>query len=247
MKTLEQVIEKKFQQKQDRDRRLESERELVKNKHLKGELVKHLIMEKVENLSQGQWFYSVIYYGDWDNDGYLREWDDRKGLYHQHYMKGVHRRTRNILREHFSRNICLFFTMERHESSYERIEEGPHLQYGDEKKGKYHTNILIGPITDQQIEEPKSKLKKLWDTPGRLGIPISHHPYDDLTDLKIDLINSCMRLHPDVNRYSHSVVTSVLESPQDLLNTGHYSLKDITRKGLDFMEVLDDENSDIQH
>ena len=128
--------------------------------------------------------------------------------------------------------------MERHKSKSERIEVGKYLQYGDEKKGKYHTNLLIGPITDQQIEEPKSKLGRLIDTLG-------HHPYDDPTDLKTDLINSCLRLHPDVNRYSHSVKTSVLRSPQDILNTGHYSLKDITKKGLDFMEVLDPDNSDI--
>ena len=215
------------------------------DKQLEGELIKHLIMKKVQELSQEEWFYSVIHYGDWDNDGNRREWNEMKGLYHHHYMKGVHRRHRNILREHFSRNICLFFTMERHKSKLERIEVGKYLQYGDEREGKYHTNLLIGPITDQQIEEPKSKLKRLWNTPGTLGIPISHHPYNDLTDLKIDLINSCLRLHPDVNRYSHSVKTSVLRRPQDLLNTGHYSLKDITRKGLDFMEVLDTDNSDI--
>jgi hypothetical protein len=215
------------------------------DKQLEGELIKHLIVNKVQEHSQGQWFYSVIHYGDWDNGGNIREWDERKGLYHQHYMKGVHRRHKNILREHFSRRVCLVFTLERHKSKKERIEIGEYLQYGDEKKGKYHTNLLIGPITDQQIDKPKSKLKNLWDTPGKLGIPISNHPYDDPTDLKIDLINSCLRLHPDVNRYSHSVKTQVLRSPQDLLKTGHYSLKDITSKGLDFMEVLDPDNSDI--
>ena len=215
------------------------------DKQLEGELIKHLIVQKVQEPSQGQWFYSVIYYGDWDNNGNRRDWDEMKGLYHHHYMKGVHRRHRNILREHFSRNIYLFFTMERHKSKSERIEVGKYIQYGDEMKGKYHTNLLIGPITDQQIDKPKSKLRRLWDTPGTLGIPISNHPYDEPTDLKIDLINSCLRLHPDVNRYSHSVKTSVLRSPQDIVNTGHYSLKDITKKGLDFMEVLDPDNSDI--
>ena len=208
------------------------------DKQLEGELIKHLITQKVQELSQGQWFYSVIHYGDWDNDGNRREWDEMKGLYHSHYMKGVHKRHRNILREHFSRNICLVFTLERHKSKKERIEVGKYLQYGDERNGKYHTNLLIGPITDQLIEEPKSKLKRVLNT-------LSHHPYNDLTDLKIDLINSCLRLHPDVNKYGHSVKTQVLTRPQDLLNTGHYSLKDITKKGLDFMEVLDTENSDI--
>ena len=208
------------------------------DKQVEGELIKHLITQKIQELSQGKWFYSVIHYGDWDNDGNRREWDEMKGLYHHHYMKGVHRRHRNILREHFSRNVCLVFTLERHKSKKERIEVGKYLQYGDERNGKYHSNLLIGPITDQLIEEPKSKLKRVLNT-------LSHHPYNDLTDLKIDLINSCIRLHPDVNRYTHSVVTQVLRRPQDLLNTGHYSLKDITKKGLDFMEVLDPDNSDI--
>ena len=227
-------------------------------KRLEGQLIQNLIVQKMENLSQGQWFYSVIHYGDWDNDGNLREWDERVCLYRKQHMEGVHRRLRRNLREHFSNNISLFFTLERHQGTKERIKvcggrtkDGKHkkyLQYGDERKGKYHTNLLLGPITDNQIEEPKSKLKRLWDTPGRLGIPISHHPYDeDLIDLKIDLINSCLRLHPDVNRYTPSVKTQVLEGPDDLFRTGHYSLKDITNKGLDFMEVLDTENSDLHN
>lgn len=217
------------------------------DKKTEGERIQDLIVQNIENLSQGQWFYSVIHYGDWDNSGNLRDWDYRKGLYHQHYMKGIHRRLRRSLREHFGNNISLFFTFERHKSKLEKIEVGEYVQYGDEKKGKYHTNIVIGPITDLQIEEPKSKLKRLWETPGRMGIPICHLPYDDLTDLKIDLINSCLRLHPDVNRYTPSVKTSVLEEPEDLFRTSFYSLKDITKKRLDFMEVFDPENSDINN
>jgi len=68
-----------------------------------------------------------------------------------------------------------------------------------------------------------------------------------LIDLKIDLINSCLRKVPWVNRYTPSVKTQVLETPEDLWNTGHYSLKDIHRQSIDFMEVLDWENSDIEH
>ena len=215
------------------------------DRKIEGELIKEVIIEKMDNLSHGQWFYSVIHYGDYGNDGLIRDWDDRRWLYNLEHMRHVHHRHRNSLREHFGRQICLFFTMERHKSSYERIEEGLYVQYGDEKKGKYHTNLIIGPITDQQIEEPKSKLKRLWDTPGRIGVPISSNYYDDVTDLKIDLINSCLRLHPDVNRYDPSVKTQVLEGIDDLDFVKHYSLKDVTRKDLDFMEVLDTDNSDI--
>ena len=177
----------------------------------------------------------------------LLDWEERKWMYNKEEVRRVHRYLRRLLREHF-RVECLYFTMERHQSSLERIEEGPHLQYGDERKGKYHTNILISPISDNLLEEPHSKLSKLWNEPGRMGIPIHSLQYDeDLIDLKIDLINSCLRKCPWINRYGPSVKTQVLDSPDDLWNVGHYSLKDITQLGIDFIDVLDWDNSDIEH
>jgi len=217
------------------------------DKQLEGELVKNLIVQNIQQLSRDEWFYSVIHYGNYGDDGVLLDWEKRRWMYHKEEVKRVHRYLRRLLREHF-RVECLYFTLERHQSSYERIEEGPHLQYGDEKKGKYHTNILISPISDDLLENPHSKLSKLWDEPGRMGVPIHSLQYnEDLIDLKIDLINSCLRKCPWVNKFRPSVRTQVLKTPEDLWNVGHYSLKDITRKGLDFMEVLDWENSDIEH
>jgi len=216
-------------------------------KQLEGELVKNLIVQNIQELSGDQWFYSVIHYGDYGNDGILLDWEERKWMYNKEEVRRIHRYIRRLLREHFKVE-CLYFTLERHQSSYERIEEGPYLQYGDERKGKYHSNILISPISDDLLENPHSKLSKLWDEPGRMGIPIHSLQYnEDLIDLKIDLINSCLRKCPWVNRYTPSVKTQVLETPDDLWNVGHYSLKDITQLGLDFMDVLDWENSDIEH
>lgn len=216
-------------------------------KQLEREVVKDLIVQNIQEVSGGEWFYSVIHYGNYGNDGVLLDWEERKWMYNKEEVRRVHRYLRRLLREHF-RVECLYFTMERHQSSLERIEEGPHLQYGDERKGKYHTNILISPISDNLLEEPHSKLSKLWNEPGRMGIPIHSLQYDeDLIDLKIDLINSCLRKCPWVNRYGPSVKTQVLDSPDDLWNVGHYSLKDITLLGIDFMDVLDWDNSDIEH
>ena len=216
-------------------------------KQLEREVVKDLIVQNIQKVSGGEWFYSVIHYGNYGNDGVLLDWEERKWMYNKEEARRVHRYLRRLLREHF-RVECLYFTMERHQSSLERIEEGPHLQYGDERKGKYHTNILISPISDNLLEEPHSKLSKLWNEPGRMGIPIHSLQYDeDLIDLKIDLINSCLRKCPWVNRFGPSVKTQVLDSPDDLWNVGHYSLKDITQLGIDFMDVLDWDNSDIEH
>ena len=217
------------------------------DKQLEGELIRELIVQNIKEISGSQWFYSVIHYGNYGNDGVLLDWEERKWMYNKEEVRRVHRYIRRLLREHFKVE-CLYFTLERHQSSLERIEEGPHLQYGDEKKGKYHSNILISPISDDLLENPHSKLSRLWDEPGRMGIPIHSLQYnEDLIDLKIDLINTCLRKCPWVNRYTPSVKTQVLESLDDLYNTGHYTLKDITRKGLDFMDVLDTQNSDIQH
>ena len=216
-------------------------------KQLEGELVKNLIVQNIQEVSSDKWFYSVIHYGNYGNDGVLLDWEERRWMYNKEEVRRVHRYLRRLLREHFKVD-CLYFTMERHQSSLERIEEGPHLQYGDERKGKYHTNILISPISDNLLEEPHSKLSKLWNEPGRMGIPIHSLQYDeDLIDLKIDLINSCLRKCPWVNRYGPSVKTQVLDSPDDLWNVSHYSLKDITQLGIDFIDVLDWDNSDIEH
>ena len=217
------------------------------DKQLEGELVKNLIVQNIQELCSDQWFYSVIHYGNYGNDGVLLDWEERRWMYNKEEVRKVHRYLKRLLKEHFKVE-CIYFTLERHQSSLEKIEEGPHLQYGDERKGKYHSNILISPISDDLLENPHSKLSKLWDEPGRMGIPIHSLQYnEDLIDLKIDLINSCLRKCPWVNRYTPSVKTQVLGTPEDLWNVGHYSLKDITQLGMDFMEVLDWENSDIEH
>ncbi len=217
------------------------------DKQLEGEAVKTLIVKNMQEVNGQKWFYSAIHYGNYGDDGVLLDWEERRWMYNKEEVRKVHRYLKRLLREHFKVE-CLYFTLERHQSSLEKIEEGPHLQYGDERKGKYHTNILISPISDDLLKNPHSKLSKLWKEPGRNKIPIHSLQYnEDLIDLKIDLINSCLRKCPWVNRYKPSVKTQVLETPEALWNAGHYSLKDITQIGMDFLEVLDWDNSDIEH
>tara|TARA_B100000902_G_C27213001_1_gene865455 strand:- start:490 stop:1158 length:669 start_codon:yes stop_codon:yes gene_type:complete len=218
------------------------------NKKLEEQLIQNLIVQNIQEVSSSQWFYSVIHYGDYGNDGIRKEWEEMRWMYNKTHMTyKVHPFLKRLLKEHF-KNECIYFTLERHQGNQEKIEDGPHLQYGDTREGKYHTNILISPISDNLIENPHSKLSRLWEEPGRMGLPIHSLQYgEDLIDLKIDLINSCLRKCPWVNRYTPSVKTQVLEDVEDLFNTGHYTLKDISRKGLDFMDVLDTHNSDIQH
>ncbi len=203
--------------------------------------IKNSIVQNIQEVSGGQWIYSVIHYGNYGNDGLKKDWETMRWMYNKNHMvSSVHPYLKRLLREHFKIKY-LYFTLERHQSALERIEEGPNLQYGDEKKGKYHTNILISPISDDLIRTPHSKLSRLFNE-----LP-SRSYGENLVDLKIDLINSCIRKCPWVNRYTPSVKTQVLNSIKDLTRVGHYSLKDITSKGLDFMDVLDPYNSDTKH
>ena len=97
-------------------------------KQLEGELVKNLIAQNIQELSGDQWFYSVIHYGDYGNDGILLDWEERKWMYNKEEVRRIHRYIRRLLREHFMVKY-LYFTLERHQSSLERIEEGSNLQY----------------------------------------------------------------------------------------------------------------------
>jgi hypothetical protein len=85
--------------------------------------------------------------------------------------------------------------------------------------------------------------------PSNRGIPIKSVRYqdDDLTSLKTDLINACLRQAEWVNRYSYTLETKPLDTPDDLWRTGHYCLKTYSHKtGLDFLEVIDWDNSDLK-
>ncbi len=123
--------------------------------------IKNSIVQNIQEVSGGQWIYSVIHYGNYGNDGLKKDWETMRWMYNKNHMvSSVHPYLKRLLREHFKIKY-LYFTPERHQSSLERIEEGPNLQYGDEKKGKYHTNILISPISDDLIRTPHSKLSRL--------------------------------------------------------------------------------------
>lgn len=215
------------------------------NQWEENKIIKKLILQKLQENQSGQWFYCVLHYSNWGDDGNLLEWDRRKWFYNENYIRENHRRIRRTLREHLGRNIFQYFTLERHQGRYEKVKVGPHIQNGDFLKGKYHTNLLIGPIPDQKIENPKTKLKKLFHTSSSGGKPISQTKYKSSSELKIDLLNSIIRLHPDISKYGPSVHTQSVKGKYGNQNVGHYSMKDIFKKGLDFTEVLDWNNSDI--
>ena len=117
--------------------------------------------------------------------------------------------------------------MERHEGSNEEIRVGKHLQHGDKREGKFHLNILLPHISEELLKRPHSKLTRLYGIPGEIP-----------SDKKVELINRCFLKHPWIKRWGPSIKTQILHTTYDQAGTCHYSLKDITQKGYDFMDVM---------
>jgi hypothetical protein len=194
---------------------------------LENELIKHLLVQNIQESSGGLGSYSVIHFSDYDNYGSLLPWDERKWFYNRNEVSKTNRYLKRVLKEHLKINYTCF-TLERHKGSYEEIREGKHLQYGDERKGKYHINILLPPISEELLKKPHSKLSRLYGAPGEIPL-----------EQKVEIINRCFLKHPWIKKWRPSIQTQLLQTTSDQENTLHYSLKDITKKGLDFMEVLD--------
>jgi hypothetical protein len=195
-------------------------------KQLENELIKNLLVQNSLETSGGLGFYSVLHFSDYDNYGSLLPWDERKRFYNKTEVEGTIRFIERVLKEHLKIKRPII-TMERHKGSYEEIRVGKYLQYGDERKGKYHLNILLPHISEELLKRPHSKLTRLYGTPGEIP-----------SDQKVELINRCFQKHPWVKKWGPSIKTQLLHTTSDQEDTLHYSLKDITKKGSDFMDVM---------
>lgn len=196
------------------------------DKQLENELIKHLLVEHSLKTSGGLGFFSVLHFSDYDDYGSLLPWDERRRFYNKTEVDGTIRFIKRVLREHLKINSPII-TRERHKGSYEEIRVGKHLQYGDKRKGKYHLNVLLPHISEELLKKPHSKLTRLYGAPGEIP-----------SDKKIELINRCFLKHPWIKKWEPSIKTQPLHTTSDQENTCDYSLKDITKKGYDFMDVM---------
>ena len=67
------------------------------NQWEENKIIKKLILQKLQENQSGQWFYCVLHYSNWGDDGNLLEWDRRKWFYNENYIRENHRRIRRTL------------------------------------------------------------------------------------------------------------------------------------------------------
>jgi len=197
-----------------------------------------IIKNNIFNLIQGgtdyPYYYSVVQFGFYDNDGFKLFYDEIKKYWDKTQVETTCVLIYNMLKEALNINEIWMF-IERHKPLCD--------EYGDViREGRFHLNIITSSIQDKDIEEPNRKCRRLLLEDGKIkGVPIKDCVYDeDLEDLKIDLFNACVRKADWVNKYKHSIKTQILYEPTDLENTVFYCLKDYDGKKCDTKENLID-------
>jgi hypothetical protein len=197
----------------------------------------------VKQVSEGEdypYLYSVIYFGFYDDNGLKLPPSIIRQFWDKEEVNKTCRIIYNSLKETFTVDGVWMFK-ERHADLLD--ENGEVL-----KKGKFHLNIITSNIKDRFIEEPNRKIRRLLNDNGRMNIPIKDLQYTDIDELKIELVNACIkRAAKWVNRFQYSIKTQLLLEPSDLEDTTLYCLKEFSKKQnpTDFTDVVCFKSSDF--
>ena len=155
----------------------------------------------VKQVSEGEdypYLYSVIFFGFYDDNGLKLPPSIVRQFWDKEEVDKTCRIIYNSLKETFGMDGVWMFK-ERHADLLD--ENGEVL-----KKGKFHLNIITSNIKDRFIEEPNRKIRRLLNDNGRMNIPIKDLQYTDIDELKIELVNACIkRAAKWVNRFQYSI------------------------------------------
>ena len=198
------------------------------------------IVKQIGELDDYPYLYSVIYFGFYDDNGLKLPPSIIRQFWDKEEVNKTSRIIYNSLKETFGMDGVWMFK-ERHADLLD--------EYGEVlKKGKFHLNIITSNIKDRFIEEPNRKIKRLLNDNGRMNIPIKDLQYTDIDELKIELVNACIkRAAKWVNRFQYSIKTQLLLEPSDLEDTTLYCLKEFSKKQnpTDFTDVVCFKSSDF--
>ena len=175
-------------------------------------------------------YYAVLYYGKDFLGGLLEPEEYRKRWDREEVIK-THSFISRKIRKCFG-DIPLYWFINRHKD-YEDPE-------GNCKKGSFHTDLYIGEIPDEVIEDPSPALLPLFYKEDQSGIPINMREVG-IEALKQLLLEACIREAKWVGKHPNSVkLRSILI--EEFSQTFDYGLKDITKLD-DFTQIVDWKNS----
>jgi len=205
----------------------------------KVELIKTALTDQIMEMDEYPFFYVVVQFGFYDNYGQPLPKDVIDQYSDKTEVSRTCRLIKNKIREALG-PLQQYYLLERHQPLLD--------DYGDiVREGRFHLNILISPISDEAVLEPNRKCRRLLSEPDydRFALPIENQTYNNIDDYKVALINACIRTCKWVSRYSYSIKTQIVETPEDLHNVSNYCLKTFKNGGNDFMDVVDFSSSDF--
>lgn len=202
---------------------------LDKNKEIK--IITETIKKQILEYDEYPYLYSVCSFGFYDNNGIKLPSSTTRKYWDKYEVEKTCILVRNMLKEALCMDQVYTF-IERHQPEVD--------EYGEViREGRFHINLIISPIPDAAVEEPNRKCRRLFYEPARMGIPINQLVYNDLDELKIDLVNACCRKANWINKFSGSVKTQMLYEPSDVSNVVEYCLKDfINNSSIDFTDLV---------
>ena len=175
-------------------------------------------------------YYAVLYYGKDFLGGLLEPEEYRKRWDREEVIK-THSFISRKIRKCFG-DIPLFWFINRHDD-YEDTE-------GNCKKGSFHSDLYIGEIPDEIIEDPSPALLPLFYKEDQSGIPINMREVG-IEALKQLLLEACIREAKWVGRHPNSVKLQSFPI-EEFSQTFDYALEDITKLD-DFNQIVDWKNS----
>ena len=175
-------------------------------------------------------YYAVLYYGK-DFLGSLLEPEEYRKRWDREEVIKTHSFISRKIRKCFG-DIPLYWFINRHKD-YEDPE-------GNCKKGSFHSDLYIGEIPDEVIEDPSPALLPLFYKEDQSGIPINMREVG-IEALKQLLLEACIREAKWVGRHPNSVKLQSFPI-EEFSQTFDYALEDITNLD-DFNQIVDWKNS----
>ena len=196
--------------------------------------IKNLMWEQTASHPLGMpQYYGVLYYRNaFDPLTFLSD-DEMRKRWDITEVKKTHKFITNLIRKAFGNDVPVWWTIERHRNYTDDC--------GNTKQGMFHSNLYVGSIDDDVLDNPSPYLTGLFGKEDDMGIPIGMRNVDTDT-MKLLLLGACIRQAKWVGNNRESL--SLNDVPCDEMEqTFYYGLKDFNSNMNSITTVIDWENS----